>query len=80
MSDDLVVRVWGWVIERGDSQVSAPTYWAGPEYWSQNHMDAIRFMRKEDGERVACKLGQGYHRVCEHAWISVTGETNGPGS
>lgn len=60
---------FGWVIERGDSETCAPTYWAGPDRWSQDHMDAIRFSRKCDGERVACRIGQGYHRVCEHGWI-----------
>lgn len=59
---------FGWVIERGDSEVCAPTYWAGPDRWSQDHMDAIRFCRKQDAERVACRLGQGYHRVAEHGW------------
>lgn len=62
---------FAWVIERGDSQPCAPTYWTGPNNgggWSQDHMDAVRFARKQDAERVACQLGQGYHRVCEHGW------------
>lgn len=65
----------GWVIERGDSQTYAPTYWAGPDYWSQNNLDAVRFARKNDAEQVACKLGQGYHRVAEHAWIGPAAPT-----
>lgn len=59
---------FGWVIERGDSQPSAPTYWSGPDRWSQSHMDAVRFVRKQDAESVASRLGQGYHRVAEHSW------------
>jgi len=59
---------FGWVIERGDSTPATPTYWAGSEYWSQDHMDAVRFARKQDAERVACRLHGGYHRVCEHGW------------
>lgn len=65
MSD---VASFAWCIERGDSSPSTPTYWSGPDYWSQDHMDAVRFLRKQDAERVACRLGQGYHRVCEHGW------------
>lgn len=59
---------FAWCIERGDSQPAAPTYWAGPDRWSQDNIDAVRFARKQDAERVACRLGQGYHRVCEHGW------------
>lgn len=59
---------FAWVIERGDSQPSAPTYWSGPDQWSQDHLDAVRFSRKQDAERVACRLGQGYHRIAEHGW------------
>ena len=45
---------FAWVIERGDSQPSAPTYWSGhDDRWSQDHMDAVRFSRKQDAERVA---------------------------
>jgi hypothetical protein len=58
----------GWVIERGDSQPSQPTYWAGLDVWSQDHMDAVRFARKEDGERVSARMTYPNNRVCEHAW------------
>ena len=63
---------FAWVIERGDSRPSQPTYWAGiaatHSTWSEDHMDAVRFSRKQDAEKVACGLGQGYHRVCDHGW------------
>lgn len=64
----------GWVIERGDSEPSAPTYWAGlgdrdfDGRWSQDHMDAIRFARKLDAERVSAKMRWPNNRVCEHGW------------
>jgi len=58
----------GWVIERGDSSPGSPTYWSGPDAWSQDHMDAVRFARKQDAERVACRVHGGHHRVCEHLW------------
>lgn len=59
---------FAWVIERGDSPPHSPTYWTGPDRWSQDHQDAVRFARKQDAERVACHTGQGYHRVAEHGW------------
>jgi hypothetical protein len=58
----------GWVIERGDSEPSAPTYWAGLDMWSQDHMDAIRFARKRDAERVSARMTYPNNRVCEHMW------------
>ncbi|MCK9994030.1 MAG: hypothetical protein Dbin4_02550 [Alphaproteobacteria bacterium] len=64
---------FAWVIERGDSQSCDPTYWAGlsrlDSKWSQDHMEAVRFARKQDAEKVACGLGHGYHRVCAHGWL-----------
>jgi len=68
MLDGLPVDEFAWLIERGDLSPARPTYWAGPDHWSQDHMDAVRFARKEDAERVACRLHAGYHRVCEHGW------------
>ena len=66
----------GWVIERGDSEPGAPTYWTGfregaggVQCWSQNHMDAIRFARKIDAERVSYRMTQPNNRVCEHKWL-----------
>lgn len=71
-----MIEEYGWVIERGDSEVSAPTYWSGPTAtfrngWSQNHLDAIRFARKVDAEKISTKLqvpGDPINRVCEHIW------------
>ena len=64
----------GWVIERGDSEPSAPLYWAGHYEWERDHLKAVRFSRKEDAERVAERErtlddgGPEYARVCEHSW------------
>lgn len=67
----------GWVIERGDSEPFAPTYWAGIEdRWSQDHQDAIRFARKCDAERISARMRYPNNRVCEHVWYSpATAET-----
>lgn len=66
----------GWVIERADSEPSAPKYWAAGQQdpqrtsaWTSNHMQAIRFARKLDAERVAERAMKGIDvRICEHAW------------
>lgn len=66
---------FAWVIERGDSQPHSPTYWSGIDSWSQDHLDAVRFARKQDAERVAHSIRDGgYHRVCEHGWIAGRAE------
>ena len=52
-----------WLVERADDGTAPPTYLSGREAWSHDHMDAIRFARKED----AMKAADG-HRVCEHIW------------
>ena len=60
----------GWVIERGDSGPSGPTYWAGlDDKWSQDHLDAIRFARKLDAERVSARIHWPNNRICEHMWL-----------
>ena len=59
---------YGWVIERegGDKPL---LYWAGAGVWSTQHLDAIRFVRRLDAERVARYLPEHPHyRVVEHAW------------
>lgn len=61
----------GWVIERGDSRPSAPAYWAG-DAWSQDHLDAIRFVRKLDAERVSARMTYPNNRVCEHIWVGLS--------
>lgn len=40
---------------------------ADPNY--RIDMEAVRFARKQDAEKVACGLGHGYHRVCAHGWL-----------
>lgn len=60
---------FAWVIERGDTPPSAPAYWTGSDQgWSQNHVDAVRFARKEDAEKVAYHFRQPNCRICEHGW------------
>lgn len=67
---------FGWVIERGDSPMHAPKYWAAgmrdPETmsaWTSNHMHAIRFARKLDARRVSERIMKGIEvRIAEHSW------------
>jgi len=57
----------GWLIERADSEPSAPKYWCVG--WTSNHAQAIRFARKEDAEMVAQRMMKGVAvRICEHGW------------
>jgi hypothetical protein len=62
----------GWVIECYATGRIA--YWAGPQLWSWEHLEAVRFARKEDAERVArhpsCQ-GIPTLRVTEHMWCPV---------
>lgn len=66
----------GWVIERADSPVSEPKYWAAGQTdasrssaWTSNHMHAIRFARRLDARRVAERIMKGIEvRICEHMW------------
>lgn len=55
----------GWVIERGDSQPARPLYLAGPNYWSFDNLEAVRFARKEDADKFKQYAND---RICEHAW------------
>lgn len=64
----------GWLIEQGDSPVSHPLYLAGygdgrPGSWSEDHLQAIRFARKDDADRALTLLDdEATYRVCQHAW------------
>lgn len=71
----------GWLIEHGDSEPSAPRYWAVGAYfnevsdprrsssWTENHNEAIRFARQLDAERVVQRCMRGIPtRVCHHEW------------
>lgn len=68
--------MFAWVIERGDSTVSEPKYWAAgqaeagrPSAWTSNHMQAIRFAREIDARRVTERIMQQIPvRICEHGW------------
>lgn len=66
----------GWVIEHGESDTSRPLYFAGHKFraeegpnqnnpWSYDHMEAIRFSRKEDAENMGLLTDV---RICKHGW------------
>lgn len=63
----------GWLIERGDSETSAPLYFA-PQTdsgWDKSHELACRFARKQDAKAVADAYGLADEhgiRICEHGW------------
>lgn len=66
----------GWVIEHGDSDAATPRYWAAgqhdpsrPSAWTENHIEAIRFARKDDAEKVARRSMKGIPvRIAQHEW------------
>lgn len=55
-----------------DTGGASPSYWTGqgPDKWSFNHDDAMRFSRKQDAERALGWLvpAKHYTRVSEHIW------------
>ena len=74
---------YAWVIESGHNEPHGPFYWAGyiphdrgvmgwGDNWSADHMDAVRFARREDAEKVRDMVTRaprdGEHRVVEHGW------------
>lgn len=59
---------FAWVIERADTEPSAPAYWIGGSDWSQDNLDAVRFSRKQDAEKVASQLAGWHYRIAEHGW------------
>lgn len=74
--DAQIAEEHGWVIERADSDASAPKYWVAGQReaertsaWTSNHMAAIRFARKEDAEATAKRLFPAIDvRIAEHGW------------
>lgn len=69
----------GWLIERGDSEVSRPLYWMGTATgdnataWTFDPNNCVRFAREQDAAVVAHNLmGRGDTRIqCrikEHGW------------
>jgi hypothetical protein len=58
----------GWLIEAGD----LPVYWNGAGF-DRDDLKAIRFARKEDGERLVAAWRRqkdvSPYRVLEHLWI-----------
>lgn len=75
-----LLEQFAWVLERDDSPVSEPHYWAAGQIdptrssaWTFNHMAAIRFARREDAQAVADRLMKkaGVNvRVCDHLWAT----------
>lgn len=67
---------FAWLIELGDSPASQPLYWSAgipakgpPTNWHPDHLEAVRFARKQDAEKVATALAGGVSvRICEHGW------------
>ena len=68
---------FAWLIERADSEPSAPWYWAAGHQpnkgkgtgWTQDHLEAIRFARRRDADKVAERLFPDIEvRICEHGW------------
>lgn len=69
--DEAIVES-GWVLERADSPVSAPLYFAGggehgTAIWSEDHLKALRLARKQDAAGLAAAIGVEV-RACEHQW------------
>jgi hypothetical protein len=72
----------GWVLERADSSPAKPWYWAAGQIdptrssaWTQNHMAAIRFARRDDAKAVADRFMRKATievRACEHQWSLPT--------
>ena len=62
----------GWVIERADSPVSAPLYYAprqAGEQWSADPQQALRFAREEDVLNFVRTLPEPLTvRIAEHQW------------
>lgn len=62
----------GWLIEYGDSPVSAPLYYsiidrAGK--FQPDHLLALRLARQEDAEALATTFGVTPIRIAEHSWV-----------
>lgn len=70
--DELKVE-GGWLIEDGESPVSAPTYFKGdaegPSF-TPDHLAALRFARKEDAEAFALMTSGSLDgvRIAFHEW------------
>lgn len=58
-----------WLIET-KTRAGEPYYWGGPALWTTDHLRAIRFARKIDGERVAEDLDTDGIAVVEHMWCT----------
>lgn len=79
------VGEFAWVIERGDAPAYPPSYWmagahdAAPRWaWTPNHMEAIRFARHIDAERVSQRVLKGIPvRVVEHGWAAPASDRDG---
>ena len=65
---------YGWLIEHKETGPAGPAYWTPKPFmlrvepWTFDNLDAVRFARREDAQRVADTLPGGPHRVAEHGW------------
>ena len=76
MSDEKSASVnhteYGWVIEGGWTSTDKPEYWVGSSAWSDNHLRALRFSRRQDAQQAADLMLSGVNvRICEHAWPAL---------
>jgi hypothetical protein len=60
-------REAAWVIETG----SGPFYWSAPGLFTANNLEAARFVRREDAERVMNRILPNDWRVTQHAWPDI---------
>jgi hypothetical protein len=77
-----------WLLERADSDPAAPWYWAAGQIdptrssaWTQNHLAAIRFARRDDAHAVAHRLMRKASievRICEHEWAALLPQQPNP--
>lgn len=61
---------YAWVIEGGWTDIDEPDYWVGSSAWSNDHMQALRFARRQDAKQAADLMLHGVNvRICEHSWV-----------
>ena len=69
--DPVTTTEIGWLIELSSSvSEGVPTYWFGENSWTTAAIDAVRFCRSTDAERVARSLDYEV-RITEHMWPRV---------
>jgi len=68
----------GWLVEHAKSPVSKPLYVMLSSSrlqavdWTEDHLRAIRFARKQDATAFAHQfVGLEDARICDHQWVSA---------